>query len=393
MVLIGVVAIVGATWASTAWLLAEADQTTIDKRAGLRIDAIRTGLTVAAGTGGAFALLLAVRRQWLNERAQAHREEVDHQSQIHDDRVATATEHDAAERRITDLYVKAVDQLGNDKAAVRLGGLYALERLGQNSPGHRQTVVDVICAYLRMPFTPPAESPEHDDLEHSRSEELQVRLTAQRVLAAHLRDEIYKGQRDEGAVPETFWPGIDIDLTGACLVDFFLGDCRVGVVTCHDARFVGETICRGLICDLAFFQGATFGGHTDFRGASFTYNARFSYARFATDVRFNADEFFPGAHFRRHVSFQNVAFAKGARFDGATFSGSADFDEATYEGGAKAIHLEGAHIQDLNAVSPEVTKKPSTWPPGWIVKQEPDGTGTLTWKQSTTKQATRRKPT
>lgn len=91
-------------------------------------------------------------------------------------------------------------------------------------------------------------------------------------------------------------------------------------------------------------------------------------------------------------ALQNVAFAKGARFDGATFSGSADFDEATHEAGAKAIHLEGAHIQDLNAVSPEVTKKPSTWPPGWVVKQEPDGTGTLTWKQSTTKQTTRRKP-
>lgn len=61
-VLIGAAAIVVATWASTAWLLAEADKAITDKKAGLRIDAIRTGLSVGAGTGGAFALLLAVRR-------------------------------------------------------------------------------------------------------------------------------------------------------------------------------------------------------------------------------------------------------------------------------------------------------------------------------------------
>lgn len=380
-----------ATWGSTWWLLAQTHGLQGAAEATARMEAIKIGLSVGAGTGGAVALLLAMRRQWLSERDQVHREQVDQQTQAHAERVATASEHDAAERRITDLYVKAVDQLGNDKAAVRLGGLYALERLGQNSPGHRQTVVNVICAYLRMPFTPPAESPEHDDLEHSRSEELQVRLTAQRILAGHLHDEIYKGQREEGAAPETFWPGIDIDLTGACLVDFFLDDCRIGVVTCNEARFVGETVCRGLVCGVAFFQSAIFGGHTDFRGASFA-DAWFSYATFATDVWFHADEFFPGAHFRRHASFGNVAFAKGARFDGTTFSGSADFDEATYEAGAKAVHLEGARIQDLNAVSPEGTKRPNNWPPGWIVKQEPDGTGTLTWKQATPKQATRRKP-
>ena len=38
-----------------------------------------------------------------------------------------------------------------------MAGLYALERLGQDNPKLRQTVIDVICAYLRMPYTPPAE--------------------------------------------------------------------------------------------------------------------------------------------------------------------------------------------------------------------------------------------
>ncbi|MEV4250934.1 hypothetical protein AB0J63_47045 [Streptosporangium canum] len=67
--------------------------------------------------------------------------------------IATAhATHDATERRVTELYTKAVEQLGHAGAAVRLGGLYALERLAQDNPGHRQTIVNVICAYLRMPY-------------------------------------------------------------------------------------------------------------------------------------------------------------------------------------------------------------------------------------------------
>jgi hypothetical protein len=78
--------------------------------------------------------------------------------QVHQERVAVATEADAAERRTTELYAKSVEQRGSEKSAVRLGGLYALERLAQTSPGQRQTVVNVICAYLRMPYQPPIES-------------------------------------------------------------------------------------------------------------------------------------------------------------------------------------------------------------------------------------------
>ncbi|MEV4811364.1 hypothetical protein [Micromonospora avicenniae] len=90
------------------------------QRAQLRVESIRTGLTIGAAVTGAFALLLAFRRQQLAERTQQ------------------ATEYDAGEKRVTGLYVKAVDQLGSDKAPVRLGGLYALERLAQDNPAHRQ---------------------------------------------------------------------------------------------------------------------------------------------------------------------------------------------------------------------------------------------------------------
>ncbi|WP_285490306.1 pentapeptide repeat-containing protein [Amycolatopsis taiwanensis] len=99
-----------------------------------RTEAIRTGLTATGGAGAAFALLLAFRRQRATEHA------------------AGETQHDATERRVTELYAKAVEQLGHASAAVRLGGLHALERLAEDYPRQRRPVVSVLCAYLRMPY-------------------------------------------------------------------------------------------------------------------------------------------------------------------------------------------------------------------------------------------------
>lgn len=110
----------------------------------VQLDAIRTASAITVAAGGAVALLLAARRQRSTEETLEHQREV-----------AAAAERDAAEQRITELYTRAVDQLGGEKAPVRLGGLHALERLAQKNPDQRQTIVDVICAYLRMPYTPP----------------------------------------------------------------------------------------------------------------------------------------------------------------------------------------------------------------------------------------------
>jgi uncharacterized protein YjbI with pentapeptide repeats len=61
--------------------------------------------------------------------------------------------------QFTDRYTKAIDQLDNKKAlAVRLGGLYALERIARDSPPDRATIAEVLCTYARSapPSKPPA---------------------------------------------------------------------------------------------------------------------------------------------------------------------------------------------------------------------------------------------
>src|SRR5947209_8019958 len=48
-------------------------------------------------------------------------------------------------------YQDAAGQLGHDSAAVRLAGVYAMARLADEWIEQRQTCINVLCAYLRMP--------------------------------------------------------------------------------------------------------------------------------------------------------------------------------------------------------------------------------------------------
>ena len=50
---------------------------------------------------------------------------------------------------ITDRITRAVDQLGQDTVDVRLGGLYALERVAKDSYQDRATVTTILAAYVR----------------------------------------------------------------------------------------------------------------------------------------------------------------------------------------------------------------------------------------------------
>jgi uncharacterized protein YjbI with pentapeptide repeats len=51
--------------------------------------------------------------------------------------------------QITDRYTKAIEQLGSDKLDVRLGGIYALERIAADSQRDHPTVVEVLSAFVR----------------------------------------------------------------------------------------------------------------------------------------------------------------------------------------------------------------------------------------------------
>jgi hypothetical protein len=51
--------------------------------------------------------------------------------------------------QLTERYTKAIEQLGSDKLDVRLGGIYALERIAVDSKRDHPTVVEVLSAVVR----------------------------------------------------------------------------------------------------------------------------------------------------------------------------------------------------------------------------------------------------
>ena len=53
------------------------------------------------------------------------------------------------ESQVTDRYTKAIEQLGSEKRNVRIGGLYALERIARDSARDHPTVMEVLAAFIR----------------------------------------------------------------------------------------------------------------------------------------------------------------------------------------------------------------------------------------------------
>ena len=58
--------------------------------------------------------------------------------------------HELTEQgQVTDRYTKAIEQLGSDKLDVRIGGIYALERIARDSGTDHPAVVEVLAAFIR----------------------------------------------------------------------------------------------------------------------------------------------------------------------------------------------------------------------------------------------------
>jgi hypothetical protein len=53
------------------------------------------------------------------------------------------------QRRITESFSKAVEQLGSDKIETRLGGIYTLERISRESPSDYWTIMETLTAFVR----------------------------------------------------------------------------------------------------------------------------------------------------------------------------------------------------------------------------------------------------
>jgi hypothetical protein len=128
-------------------------------------EAIKTG----GLAGGAIVALYAL---WLNDRrrkVEEARQELESQ-RIDHDRSRVADER----------FARAVELLGHDAAQVRVGAMHALAGLAKSRVEYTQTVLDILCAYLRRPFN--RDEDDLEDYDEQNEIELEVRLTSQRLI-------------------------------------------------------------------------------------------------------------------------------------------------------------------------------------------------------------------
>lgn len=225
-------------------------------------------------------------------------------------------------RTLNERFATAAEQLGSDKPAVRLAGVYAMTGLADDWEENRQTCVDVLCAYLRMPYEPDPgqDAPEPQQLAFQANRE--VRHTVIRVITAHLR---------KGAAVS--WQGLNFDFTGAVFDggDFSLAHFSGGDVIFMDATFSGGVVnFISTVFESEESPEGAFSGVASFVRARFTGGmTTFSRSKFASLMLFGSAEFSGG-----HVFFGNMEFLKGeVVFSGAEFSGAnVQFDGAEFSG-------------------------------------------------------------
>jgi uncharacterized protein YjbI with pentapeptide repeats len=289
-------------------------------------DAVKIVLAVVAGIGGVVALTVAYRKQ-------------DH---------GEAAEHRENTKLFTERFGKAADQLGSAQAAVRLAGAYAMAGLADDWPQGRQSCIDVLCAYLRLPYP---QSPDTDEAADQTApdggaqragldidpHEQHVRHTILFVIRDHLLP------ADDDASDQPRWHGQTFYLRGAT----FVGGSLAGIHIFEGTTLnLSDTTFSGGRVDFSFarfsggevnFSGARFsGGTVDFTGVVFSPRAvehidavSFSRAVFCGgEVIFNAE-------FAGWVHFADAVFSSGTvNFGNARFTGgSVLFLDAEFSGG------------------------------------------------------------
>jgi hypothetical protein len=86
---------------------------------------------------------------------------------LHETRQANAEIRRAnGNTHVRELYATAISQLGDVSLDVRLGGIYALERVARDSAADQRTVVEVLSAFSRVHSTDPALRPTSPDPAH-----------------------------------------------------------------------------------------------------------------------------------------------------------------------------------------------------------------------------------
>jgi len=197
--------------------------------------------------------------------------------------------------QVTDRYTKAIEHLGSDKPDMRIGGIYALERIARDSPKDHPAVMEVLAAFIREHS---CEGPIGPPVPVGGKPRLRTRPEVQAALTVVGRRRV---ERDV----------LPIDLTEADLSYAELKGAKLAKVIFNNARLAAATLDEADLSKAEFYRADL--SHANLHNANCT-GAQMPEANFKGARLHHAnftDAYLPSANF-------TDAFLHGANFTTAT---------------------------------------------------------------------------
>ena len=169
---------------------------------------------------------------------------------------------------MTDRYTKAIEQPGSDKLDVRMGGVYALERVARDSARDHPTVMEVLTAFIREYSWEQWPLPGPDGAKPKRLARPDVRAAVTVVGRRNGKRDIRPIDLAGANLDDANLAGADLDdanLAGADLHQANLREALLVRANLHQANLLGANLRRAFLID-ANLAGADL-SMADLRGA------------------------------------------------------------------------------------------------------------------------------
>ena len=269
----------------------------------------------------------------LNQQKKQFRKQIKKQQQQFE---ANAFKERKAERR--ERYTKAVEQLGDEKAPVRMGGVYTLVglvdewleeesiRKYEDRLKEGQVIINNLCAYIRSPFTLASyydelsqASPTPKGIYKDKEEEFyadKATLDSEADVRLGIIKEIH--DRIQGSDKNTpgAWSDFEYDFSGST---FFYPIDLTNSYYAKPINFSGSTY------QWADFRGSTYQGWADFRGSTYKGEANF------TDSTYEDKAEFSSSTYQNEVYFSDSTYRGRADFGNSIYQDEADLRRSTYQ--------------------------------------------------------------
>ena len=252
---------------------------------------------------------------------------------------ANAFKDRKAERR--ERYTKAVEQLGDEKAPIRMGGVYTLvglvdewleeENLSESERlKEGQVIINNLCAYIRSPFTLASHydelsnpTPTPKGIYKDKKEKFyadKATLDSETDVRLSIIKEIH--DRIQGPDKNTpgAWSDFEYDFSGS-------------------AFFYPINLTKSYYKKPVNFSDSTYKDLADFRGSTYESEADFSSSIYEKDVNFSSVDFrsihkdtanFSSSTYRGKANFENCNYEGSALFMGSIYCDTTTFTDSTY---------------------------------------------------------------